>query len=174
MATRIILPIRRIVRDAVLFAKGDLSQTLNTMAESLEKREEALRRSEMRFRAIIENVDDVIVILNADGSRSYVSPAMTRILGYSQEELLAATPQEAIHPDDWPAVRELIANVRRFPGAVASGQARCRHKDGSWRVFEGDFSNLTDVPGVEGILVNLRDVTERIALESELRQAQKM
>jgi PAS domain S-box-containing protein len=189
-ATRIIVPIRTVARDAVLFAKGDLShrssagpagdeigilsETLNTMAEALEKREDALRRSEMRFRAIIENVEDVIVILNPDGSRSYVSPAMTRLLGYSNEELLAGGPQDIVHPDDWPAVRELIANARRFPGAVASGQARCMHKDGSWRIFLGALCNLNDVPGVEGILVNLRDVTEQSALESELRQAQKM
>ena len=189
-ATRIIVPIRTVARDAVLLAKGDLShrsstgpagdeigilsETLNTMAEALEKREDALRRSEMRFRAIIENVEDVIVILNPDGARSYVSPAMTRNLGYSNEELLAGSPQDIIHPDDWPAVRELIANVRRFPGEVASGEARCRHKDGSWRIFRGDLCNLNDVPGVEGILVNLRDVTEQSGLESELRQAQKM
>ena len=189
-ATRIILPIRRVVRDAVLFAKGDLShrssrgpvgdeigilsETLNTMAAALEKREEALKRSEMRFRAIIENVDDMIVIINPDGSRNYVSPAMTRILGYSQEELLSSSAQDSIHPDDWPAVRELVANVKRSPGAVASGQARYRHKDGSWRIFDGAMINLTDIPGVEGIVVNLRDVTEQAGLEGELRQAQKM
>ncbi|HEV7839666.1 MAG TPA: response regulator, partial [Gemmatimonadaceae bacterium] len=189
-ATRIILPIRTVARDAVLFAKGDLSHrsttppagdeigilsdTLNTMAEALEKREEALRRSEMRFRAIIENVDDIIVILNRDGSRSYVSPAMTRILGYSQEELLASTAQDSIHPDDWPAVRELMASVKGTPGTVASGQARYRHKDGSWRIFDGAMINLTDIPGVEGMVVTLRDVTEHAGLESELRQAQKM
>ncbi len=189
-ATRIILPIRRLVRDAVLFAKGDLShrssrvpardeigilsQTLNTMAEALEKREEALKRSEMRFRAIIENVDDMIIILDPDGNRSYVSPAMVRILGFSHEELMSATAQDSIHPDDWPAVRELMASVQRTPGAVASGQGRYRHKDGSWRIFDGAIINLTDIPGVEGIVVNLRDVTEQAALESELRQAQKM
>ena len=189
-ATRIIMPIRRVARDAVLFAKGDLSHrsstapagdeigilsnTLNTMAEALEKREEALRRSEMRFRAIIENVDDIIVILNRDGSRNYVSPAMTRILGYSQEELLESNAQDSIHPDDWPAVRELIGNVLRMPGAVASGQARYRHKDGAWRIFDGAMINLMDIPGVEGIVVTLRDVTEHAGLESELRQAQKM
>jgi len=189
-ATRIIVPIQRVVRDAVLLSKGDLAhrssgatgadeigvlgQTLNTMAEALEKREEALRRSEVRFRAIIENVNDMIVILNADGTRRYVSPAMTRILGYSQEELLAGTAQDLIHPDDWPALRELIGQVQRAPGTSVSGQGRSRHKDGSWRILDGVLSNLTDVPGVEGILVNLRDVTEQSALESELRQAQKM
>ena len=189
-ATRIIMPIRRVVRDAVLFAKGDLShrsavpasgdeigilgRTLNTMAETLEKREDALRRSEMRFRAIIENVNDMIVILNIDGTRRYVSPAMTRILGHSREELLAGTAQDMVHPDDWPTVRELIRDVQRAPGTAVSGQARYRHKDGSWRILDGALSNLTDVPGVEGIVVNLRDVTEHAAMESELRQAQKM
>ncbi len=189
-ATRIIMPIRTVVRDAVILSKGDLSHrsshangadeigilghTLNTMAEGLEKREEALRRSEMRFRAIIENVNDMIVILNADGTRRYASPAMSRILGYSEEELLTGTAQDLVHPDDWPAVRELMAEVKRSPGTSVSGQARYRHKDGSWLIFDGALSNLTDVPGIEGIVVNMRDVTEQSTLESELRQAQKM
>jgi PAS domain S-box-containing protein len=189
-ATRIIVPVRRVVRDALLLSKGELShrsspasgegeigilgQTLNTMAEALEKREEALRRSEMRFRAIIENVNDMIVILNADGTRRYASPAMSRILGYSEEELLASTAQNLVHPDDWPAVRELMSQAQRSPGTFVSGQARYRHKDGSWLIFDGALSNLTDVPGIEGIVVNMRDVTAQSKLESELRQAQKM
>jgi len=189
-ATRIIMPMRTVVRDALLLSKGDLShrssrasaedeigilgQTLNTMAEALEKREDALRRSEMRFRAIIENVNDIIIILNTDGTRRYASPAMSRILGYTEEELLAGTTQDLVHPDDWPAVRELIGQVRGSPGTSVSGQARSRHKDGSWRIFDGVLSNLTDVPGIEGIVINLRDVTEQSTLEEELRQAQKM
>jgi two-component system cell cycle sensor histidine kinase/response regulator CckA len=174
----------------VLLSKGDLShrssrasggdeigilgQTLNTMAEALEKREEALRRSEMRFRAIIENVNDIIIILNTDGTRRYASPAMSRLLGYTEEELLAGTTQDLVHPDDWPAVRELIGQVKGSPGTTVSGQARSRHKDGSWLIFDGVLSNLTDVPGIEGIVINLRDVTEQSTLEGELRQAQKM
>ena len=128
----------------------------------------------MRFRAIIENVDDIVVIMNADGTRRYASPAMTRILGYSQRELLAGRAQDVIHPDDWPAVRELISDARRAPGTTVSGQARCLHQDGSWRIFAATLTDLADVPGVEGIVVNLRDVTQQVALESELRQAQKM
>jgi PAS domain S-box-containing protein len=189
-ATRIIAPIRRVARDASVLSRGDLShrsdfvgsieeisvlsKTLNAMAEALEMREEALSRSEMRFRAIIENVDDMVVISAPDWSRKYVSPAMSRILGYTQEELLQITGQDMIHPSDLPGVRELMRDVVTFPGARVSGQARYRHKDGSWRVFDGVLSNLVDVPGVEGIVVNLRDVTQHVALESDLRQAQKM
>jgi two-component system cell cycle sensor histidine kinase/response regulator CckA len=99
---------------------------------------------------------------------------MSRILGYTEEELLAGTTQDLVHPDDWPAVRELIGQVRAAPGTSVSGQARSRHKDGSWLIFDGVLSNLTDVPGIEGIIINLRDVTEQSALEEELRQAQKM
>jgi two-component system, cell cycle sensor histidine kinase and response regulator CckA len=71
-------------------------------------------------------------------------------------------------------VREMIRDVQVIPGAKVSGQARYRHKDGSWRVFDAALSNMLDVPGVEGIVVNLRDVTQQVALEADLRQAQKM
>jgi two-component system cell cycle sensor histidine kinase/response regulator CckA len=144
------------------------------MAEMLEKREDALRRGESRFRAIIENVDDVILIVEADGTRRYVSPAMSRIMGYSEKELLALKAQDMIHPNDWPGIRELIRQVRSSPGVTVVGQARYRHHDGSWRIFDVAVNNLVDVPGVEGLLVNMRDVTEQVTLESELRQAQKM
>jgi two-component system, cell cycle sensor histidine kinase and response regulator CckA len=99
---------------------------------------------------------------------------MSRILGYPQEELLEVNAQDMIHPDDWPGVREMIRAVQVVPGARVSGQARYRHKDGSWRVFDAALSNTLDVPGVEGIVVNLRDVTQQVALEADLRQAQKM
>lgn len=188
-ATQIIRPIEAVVRDAVLFAKGDLShrstvksgdeigiltETFNAMAATLAGREEALRKSEIRFRAVIENVDDIIIIVDPDLSRRYVSPAMSRVLGYTQEELLASTVSSSVHPDDWPALRELIRESQGAPSVTVSGQARYRHKDGSWRILDITLSNLTNVPGVEGIVVTLRDVTGRKALESELRQAQKM
>jgi PAS domain S-box-containing protein len=189
-ATRIIVPMRTVVRDAALLSKGDLShrstlaasqdeigmlgKTLNAMAETLERREDALRKSELRFRAIIENVDDMIVIIGTDGRRQYVSPAMSRILGYTQEELLGFTAQDMIHPSDWPGIRELLRAVQVSPGTSVTGQGRYRHQDGSWRIFDGTMINLLDVPGVEGLVVNLRDVTEQAALEGELRQAQKM
>jgi PAS domain S-box-containing protein len=189
-ATQIIVPMKRVAHDAAMLSRGFLShrsdlatsddeigvlgKTLNTMAEALEMREEALSRSELRFRAIIENVDDMIVITDPNGVRQYVSPAMSRNLGYTQQELLAVTAEDMIHPADWLGVRELIREAQAFPGARVSGQARYGHKDGSWRVFDGALSNMLDVPGVEGIVVTLRDVTQKVALEGDLRQAQKM
>jgi PAS domain S-box-containing protein len=189
-ASRIIAPIRKVVRDALLLSNGDLSHrsalatdtdeigvlgtSLNAMAETLQKREEALKRSEMRFRAIIENVDDVIIIARPDGSRTYVSPAMARVLGYREEELLAFNARDMIHPADWPAVRELIRDVQTTPGTTLFGQARYRHRNGSWRIMDVSLTNLSEVAGVDGLLVNLRDVTEHVTLETELRQAQKM
>jgi PAS domain S-box-containing protein len=151
-----------------------LTASLNAMSDTLDKREETLRLNEMRFRALIENVGDIILIASPEGVRRYVSPAMSRVLGYSEAELLAFTAEDMIDPADWPGVRELIREVQQMPGATASGQARYRHRNGSWLTMEISLSNLIDVPGVDGIVVNLRDVTEQVALESELRQAQKM
>jgi signal transduction histidine kinase len=88
--------------------------------------------------------------------------------------LLATTAKDLVHPGDWPGMQELIRKAQLTPGSTVAGQARYRHKDGSWRIFEGTLSNLLDVPGIEGMVVNMRDVTEQAALEGELRQAQKM
>ena len=159
---------------AMVLAWSQATRIVEPIRQSLEKRDEALRLSEMRFRAIIENVSDIILIADAALVRRYVSPAMSRVLGYSEDELLALTVGEMVEPSDWPGIRELIRTVQSSPGASASGLARYRHRDGSWLTMEIAITNLLDVPGVEGLVVNLRDVTQQVALESELRQAQKM
>jgi PAS domain S-box-containing protein len=159
---------------AIVLAWTQATRIVEPIRESLEKRDEALRLSEKRFRAIIENVSDIILIADAALVRRYVSPAMSRVLGYSEKELLALTVAEMVEPSDWPGVRELIRAAESVPGGTASGLARYRHRNGSWLMMQIAISNLLDVPGVEGLVVNLRDVTQQVALESELRQAQKM
>ena len=188
-ATKLIVPLRRIVEDAAILGRGNLSHrshvrrgteisvladTFNTMAETLQKRDEALRKSELRFRAIIENVDDMVAIVDTDTKRRYASPAMTRYLGYSQEELIGTSSFDLIHPDELPGAHGLLRRVLKDPGHTHAGQFRYRHKNGTWRTLDVMVNNLTHVPGVEGIVINLRDVTAQKLLESELRQAQKM
>ncbi|HXG70017.1 MAG TPA: PAS domain S-box protein, partial [Gemmatimonadaceae bacterium] len=188
-AAKLIVPLRRIVEDAAILGRGNLShrshvrrgteisalaETFNTMAETLQKRDEALRKSEMRFRAIIENVDDMVAIVDSDTKRRYASPAMTRYLGYSQEELIGTSSFDLIHPDELPTAHSLLRRVLKNPGQTHAGQFRYRHKNGTWRTLDVMVNNLMHLPGVEGIVINLRDVTARKLLESELRQAQKM
>src|SRR5262249_1001897 len=60
------------------------------------------------------------------------------------------------------------------PGAAVAGEARMRHKDGSWHWVQGMATNQLAEPLVRGVVVNCRDITGRKKLEDELRQAKKM
>ncbi len=134
--------------------------------------EEALRVSEARFRALIENGSDLISILNGEGHFIYESPSSARILGFRPQELIGHNVLEFTHPDDLPHVIEALGQIRQVPGQVIVTESRFRHKDGSWRCLEAISHNLLDDPAVNGLIVNSRDVTERYAAEKALQQAE--
>jgi two-component system cell cycle sensor histidine kinase/response regulator CckA len=133
----------------------------------------ALQGSEARFRALIENSIDVTGILDADMRMQYVSPSVTRILGYSVDELVGSTSIEFIHPDDGPILEELFTRTLDDERVVTQ-QFRARHKDGSWRLMEAVGLNLLDDPAVRGMVVTARDVTARRGLEERLRQSERL
>lgn len=130
--------------------------------------EEALKRSEEHWRALIEHSTDLIGVLGADASIRYISPSIRHLLGTDPSEWIGRSALELIHPEDVPAVVEALqAGVEHRD----TGEPMCfrvRHADGSWRLFEGVDNNLIGVPAVDGIVVNLRDVTERQAAEEAL------
>jgi len=130
---------------------------------------EDLRLSEERFRSVVRNSSDIIVILRPDGLVQYESPAVERVLGHSVESRVGRPGIELIHPDDQARYEYFLTEVLRTPGTEAAAEFRAAHGDGSWRVVEALAKNLLDEPAVGGILVNYRDVTERTALAEQLR-----
>ena len=138
------------------------------------KAEEALAERERRFRALIENSTDAIAMFAPDGRITYASPATASVLGYDSAEFEARNAFDLIHPEDLARIRpDLIKGLRGSERKVAL-EARVRHRDGSWRLCEGMFTNLLRDPAVGAVVANYRDVTERRGLEQQLRQAQKM
>ncbi|MGB2799082.1 MAG: PAS domain S-box protein, partial [Dehalococcoidia bacterium] len=135
--------------------------------------EEALRESEERFRALIENASDAMAILDAEGIIVYESPSVERILGYRPEEMTGKSVLDLIHPDDLPAVTAQFTSFINDPMTSASMDVRLRHKDGSWRWMEGMANNLLDNPQVRGIVINYRDITERKQAEGALHQSEE-
>jgi diguanylate cyclase (GGDEF)-like protein/PAS domain S-box-containing protein len=141
------------------------------VAELVREREalagEALRvRFEARLGALVRNADEMVSIVDADGSIGYNSPATLRLLGLTEEQGRGMGWSDHLHPDD----REAVG---RFLGALApgaSGQVSCRVRaaDGEWRDIESRATNLTGDGAVDGIVLNARDVTERKALERRL------
>jgi PAS domain S-box-containing protein len=132
--------------------------------------EEELKKSEAKFRALTEYTPIVTLILSDDLIYKYVSPSIELILGYKPEEITGRKPDDLVHPECVIRVKEAMQELRKESGSTrrVSGY-RVKHKNGQWRHFEGIFTNMMDVPGVKGIVVNSRDVTDRIIAEDELR-----
>ena len=133
--------------------------------------EHVVRASEERFRALIENAYDVTCILSAEGVISYMSPSVTRDLGFAPEELEGMDAFALMHPEDRAHVQAELARIVAEPTTAARAEYRFRHRDGSWRKLEAFARTLSRGTVEEGIIVNIRDITERHLTEEALRRA---
>ena len=128
-----------------------------------EAAEVSLGWSEARLQQLVRSSTDVIAILDAGGHLVYANPAADRYLHPSSE----ADLRSLIHPDDRPRIAEQMAAAGAWPEGEHRDQFRLRDLEGSWRDVESIWRNLLDDPAVNGIVVNLRDVSERKRLEEE-------
>ena len=152
--------------------RTEMESLVQQKTRDLEKSLEDLHVSERRFRSMVENGSDIISILNADGTRRYVSPSIERILGYTPEELTGQNTFHLIHPDDRQRVVDAFTEALKIPQLTLTLEYRSRHKNGSWRNIETVGKNFFDDPAVAGIVINSRDVTERYRAEEALRFTQ--
>jgi diguanylate cyclase (GGDEF)-like protein/PAS domain S-box-containing protein len=135
---------------------------------------EALQRSERRFRALIENSADGIVLTDADGRLVYGSPGSGRTLGYGSGETIGRIAADMVHPDDRGAFQALIALASARPGVAHDMHVRVRHKDGSYRVVHGSVTDLCADESVGAIVLNYRDITENDAAQAHARRMSMM
>ncbi len=149
-----------------------LEERVRERTERLAEREGELRKSERRFRSLVEHGDDAMVLLRPTGEYLYVGLNSDRVHGYTAEELMGRNVLEFTHPDDRELVKRVLAELTGRSGHVITGAFRGVHKDGSWRWFEGVASNLLDDPDVQAIVVNYRDVTERRRTGESLRESE--
>jgi PAS domain S-box-containing protein len=136
--------------------------------------EAALRASEERFRALVEHASDALVLLDAEGRITYVTPASTRHLGWAAEQLTGRSAFDFIHPDDRATAGAALADSLSQPRRLILEELRFHHADGTWRFMDITGVNRLGDPAVGGIVVTMRDNTDRRRLEEQLRQAQKM
>ncbi|MBD1865377.1 MULTISPECIES: PAS domain S-box protein [Trichocoleus] len=134
--------------------------------------EEALQQSELKFRTIVENANDIIFLHDLDGRLTYVSPNISSILGHSVSEMEGRYTAEFIHPDDLSKPIELVRRVVELREKQSGDEVRFRHKDGSWHWFTANISPIEDSNGQITILGIAHDVTERKQAEEALRESE--
>ncbi|MCF0062657.1 PAS domain S-box protein [Dyadobacter chenwenxiniae] len=134
-----------------------------------------LTDSEERFRALVENSSDAVVILDNQARPVYASPAVTNVLGYTPEEVIGMDIVSKAHPEDVPAILKAMERVFANPGVTMPGHtSRMLHKDGNWRWIEATITNLLHEPAINGIVDNFRDITDKKASEEKIHHLNRL
>jgi PAS domain S-box-containing protein len=137
------------------------------------KAEQKLVAREKRFRSLIENSFDIIILLDEQFKVKYRSPSAERLTGRSDHEVNGTDPRLAVHPDDIPVINNGIKKLMTAPGSSEYALFRYQCKDNSYRWMEGYATNLLQDENVQSIVFNYRDVSERIAAEERLANREK-
>src|SRR5205809_352974 len=124
------------------------------------------------FHVLVEHSAEAVALLDETGAIIYVSPAVTRLLGYSVAELTGTNAFGFLHPDDLTRVQQLCQRLLDEPGLPITTELRARHTDGSYRLVEAVAVNRLDEPAVGAVVANWRDITERLHAAEALKNYQ--
>jgi diguanylate cyclase (GGDEF)-like protein/PAS domain S-box-containing protein len=131
--------------------------------------EAAYQRSEARLSSLVKNASDVICIVAEDGGIHYLSPSIQRMLGYLPSVLADGCFTDIVEPNERTRVLAFIAATAAQRGSQPHAvEFRMRHAEQGWRYVEVLATNLLADEAINGIVLNIRDVTERKAFEAEL------
>jgi PAS domain S-box-containing protein/putative nucleotidyltransferase with HDIG domain len=127
---------------------------------------------EERFDLMIRNLNDIIAIVDDRGLVRYVSGSAEKTTGYSVREMIGRNAFDFLHPDDVAHVTAALLDLLSHPGKTGRAEYRRRHRDGHWLHMETLATNCLDDPHIRGILLNIRDITERKLYEKALADSE--
>ena len=143
---------------------------ISTDITERQRAEEAVRQNEQRFRALIENATDIIIILDNQFRFRYLSPSVKRILGYAPEELVDQSFWAMIAPEERQLLTDCLNCSLNQPGISQSSiEYRFYNRQGRWRILEAVITNLLNNPAVQGIVLNCHEITDRKQAEVKLQ-----
>jgi PAS domain S-box-containing protein/putative nucleotidyltransferase with HDIG domain len=135
---------------------------------------QALVHSERRFRSLIEGSSDVVYLIDAEGKISYRSPSATRLLGRPDDEVMGTSVLRDLHPEEAGPARAAMARCLASPGEQVRLETRVRSASGEWLDVEVIGVNRLNDPAVGGVILNLRDMTQRKAAEDRIRRLNRV
>ena len=170
MALRQTYNITDLVVGAVILTGLVMARQLTAVRENMRLYiEQTAKETEARFRSLVQHSSDVFAILDPMGIIRYVSPAAERVFGTSAERMMNRTLAELVHEADRGAYEAHFS--ASLMGSLSTSHIGCRmiRTDGEWMRTEVVATNLLADPNVNGIVLTIRDVTERVTLEEHLR-----
>jgi diguanylate cyclase (GGDEF)-like protein/PAS domain S-box-containing protein len=130
---------------------------------------EVLERSEARFRSLAQHSSDIVAVLDDTGSVTYMSPSSAFVLGYAPEDLLGDGLAAVVHDEDRSVLGGQLLMLATSGRTVRTTELRVTAADGTEKTLELTVTDLRDEPSVGGIVLNAHDITDRKALERDLR-----
>jgi len=137
---------------------------VRSLLYSIERKQaaEKIKKIGQHYHALIEKAPDGIVLVSQEGKFVYVSPSALKMFGYITADELKGDPAKYTHPDDLDMVLEELNKLILDPSYSPTIQYRFHEKNGNWKWIESTFSNLIADPAVQAIVINFRDISERV------------
>jgi PAS domain S-box-containing protein len=140
----------------------------------LENKVNEVENAQKRQDALLEKASEIITIYNADKIVKYESPSVLNILGYTPDELLGNYNESSLHPDDKILFEKKFEECLADKNKITSFKFRYKHKNGNYIWMESTLTNLMNQPGIEGLVMNSRDITIALLAEKEQNMRSKM
>ncbi len=149
------------------------AQSIFRQVTERRKAEDTLRQHEAYYRALVEHGSYLKTLISSEGKLTYVSPSVTKILGFQQEDCIGQSLLDMIHADERQRMSEMMNVLMKTPGKSFYLQLRVHHKNGSYRWCEGTITNLLNDSHVNALVLNLRDISEKNKTEDTLRDSEQ-
>lgn len=131
--------------------------------------EQQLSQSEARFRSLVQNSSDVVAVLDDSGSFTYVSPAVTGMLGFRAEDLLGTSVFQLLPEERTDQSNGFARLIAHQPFAQSRQEVAVPDAEGRWHTLDVTLTDLRTEPAVHGVVLNARDVSVSKELEHDLR-----
>ena len=139
--------------------------------ESRRKAIKELRESEMRHRTLIENASDIIVVLNSKGVVSFISPACEKVLGKKEDDFIGKDWFQFAEESFRLKIKDEYCRSLSNKLVSFSFEGRFIDAKGDSRVLDATAQNLLNDEAIKGVVLNVRDVTERLKSQAAIRES---